>query len=251
MKCRICNNKTTHIFNGVLLSFKVSYFECNNCQYVQTEFPYWLDLAYKDPINKSDTGIIVRNLSNIDVVFSVVKLLKLNNPIILDYAGGFGLLVRMLRDKGLNAYWSDRYCKNIVANGFEYRKGDIDLITGFECIEHFENPIYELNEMFKKSKNILLSTELIKHPAPSQKDWWYYGQEHGQHIGFFRVRTFEYIAKEKNKFYTNLGPYHLLSENPCSKLLWKSLLKIVKLKIIKKIIYKKSKTWQDHLDNSF
>ena len=44
--------------------------------YVQTEDPTWLDEAYASPINPSDTGIMDRNLSNVELVLASLALMK-------------------------------------------------------------------------------------------------------------------------------------------------------------------------------
>jgi len=38
------------------------------------------------------------------------------NPdgIFLDYAAGYGLFVRLMRDAGYNFRWSDLYCQNLL-----------------------------------------------------------------------------------------------------------------------------------------
>lgn len=42
---------------------------------------------------------------------------------------------------------------------------------------------------------ILMSTELAPDETPAVRDWWYYGVEHGQHIGFFRKETLRVMAE--------------------------------------------------------
>ena len=56
--CRLC--KCRNVFDigeGVVLDIPVTYFECHDCGYVQTEYPHWIDRAYSDVIKASDTGI--------------------------------------------------------------------------------------------------------------------------------------------------------------------------------------------------
>jgi hypothetical protein len=83
-----------------LLGFRVKYFECPNCNYVQTEKPYWLDIAYSSAINISDVGIMKRNNFNVNVVIVTLLILKKLKAKVLDFAAGYGILVRLLRDKG-------------------------------------------------------------------------------------------------------------------------------------------------------
>ena len=188
--CRNCNSHMVALFAGELIGHQVSYFECLNCSYIQTEDPFWLDQAYAEAINDSDTGIMVRNQSNARIVLATMLLLKNLDGTLVDCAGGFGILVRLLRDYGINALWLDRYCNNILARGFEHTNEKAVLVTAFEAFEHFVNPAEELDRLLAIAPNLLLSTEIIADPAPKPQNWWYYGKEHGQHIGFFRIKTF-------------------------------------------------------------
>lgn len=52
------------------------------------------------------------------VLMTLVAIGKLRGRTI-DYAGGLGILVRALRDAGIEAHWTDKYCENAVARGFE------------------------------------------------------------------------------------------------------------------------------------
>ncbi|MGC3982207.1 MAG: class I SAM-dependent methyltransferase [Steroidobacteraceae bacterium] len=245
--CRVCGNPCHPLHEGDLLGKKINYFECSACGYVQTEAPYWLGKAYSEAINACDTGIMVRNLLNARIVLATLLVLGKLDGRVVDYAGGYGILVRLLRDYGVDAYWIDRYCQNELARGFEYANDKADLVTAFEAFEHFENPSEELESMLNIAPNVLLSTELVATPAPAQKDWWYYGPDHGQHIGFFRVRTLQTLAKRYGKFLlTNGTSYHLFLEHPGRANMWKLGLKfnrLIPLLLRGRLI---SKTWPDH-----
>jgi len=167
-----------------VLAREVAYFACSHCGYVQTEQPTWLAQAYHAPINISDTGMMARNLAQQKSVLATLALLRKRRGKVVDYAGGYGLLVRLLRDLGLDAYWIDPYTTNLAAVGFEYQQGEADLVTAFEAFEYFVDPIKELETMLAIAPNVLFSTDLIPKPIPAIDDWWYYGTHHGQHIGF-------------------------------------------------------------------
>lgn len=225
-KCRVCNAATKVIFTGTLLKNNVEYLECQICGYVQTTTPHWLDSAYAEPINDSDTGILRRNQDNARIVLGVMFMLGNLNGTVVDCAGGYGILVRLLRDYGINALWSDPHCENLLARGFEHATEKATLVTSFEAFEHFLNPADELDRMLEMAPNVLFSTEIIPDPAPKQDDWWYYGKEHGQHVGFFRIRTLEKLARERGKFLlTNGTSYHLVTERPISNICWHLMLR--------------------------
>ena len=251
MNCRLCNSLIGNPFSeAVLLGHNIKYFECPQCEYVQTEEPYWLDNAYASSINKTDTGIMVRNLSNVRLVLTTLTLIRKRTEKVVDYAGGHGFLVRLLRDKGIDALWSDPYSENLVARGFEYEKENKSavLVTAFEAFEHFVNPVVEMGKLLSVSSNILLTTTLVPHPTPTPSDWWYYGLDHGQHIGFFHLNTLEYLAK---KFHLNLisdgRSTHFFSKKRYSNHIWKSLILVSKIAPYIFSIGLKSKTWNDNL----
>jgi len=247
--CRACGNCSAYLQGGIILQESIQYFECDKCGYVQTQYPDWLDKAYSDTINTSDTGLLARNQFNSRVVLGTLMLLGNLSGRVVDYAGGYGILVRALRDFGVDASWMDPYCENLLAKGFEFEKGsDTILTTAFEAFEHLVNPVEDIRKMFELSPNLLVSTDLIADPAPVQSDWWYYGADHGQHIGFFRVRTLQVLADRHEKYlYTNGVNYHLFTSSPISQQLWRYMLRynwlmpaIARRKLV-------SKTWADHI----
>lgn len=245
--CRCCSGRAAKVFVGELIGHSVSYFECPECGYLQTESPYWLEQAYTSAINDSDTGIMVRNQINARIVLATLWQLDALNDNLVDCAGGYGILVRLLRDYGVNAFWSDRYCENLLAKGFEHSAEPAILVTAFEAFEHFVNPAEELDRLLAIAPNVLFSTEIIPEPAPTQDDWWYYGQEHGQHIGFFRIRTLERLAIERGKFFISDGrSYHLIASKPINKFMWRVAKRVNGLMSILMKRRLKSKTWSDH-----
>lgn len=246
--CRVCRAPTQFVGAGRLLQEEISYFECQNCGFVQTESPYWLEEAYEETINLSDTGIVARNLTNRNFVISTLLALGGLQKRVVDFAGGYGLLVRLLRDKGVDAWHSDPYCENLIAVGFENDGSQAFLVTAFEAFEHFFDPAAELEKMLTIAPNVLLSTNLISKPVPKFGDWWYYGAEHGQHISFYRKNTLQYLAKKHGKHLVSNGrDYHLICDKPVTELQWKTILRSQKLMSFAAGFSLKSKTWSDHL----
>ncbi len=222
--------------------------QCQKCRYVQTEQPYWLDRAYANSVNDSDTGILARNLTNVHIVLSTLFAMGNLRLRVVDFAGGYGILTRLLRDYGVDVLWSDRYTDNLVARGFEYNGESASLVTAFEAFEHFVNPGEELDKMLSIAPNVLLSTEIIADPVPRPDQWWYYGSDHGQHIGFYRVQTLRYLAESRGKHLLSDGRFfHLMTEKKLSPRIWRfylSLRRITRVLARKRL---KSKTWEDHL----
>ena len=221
--CRLCGGKAAYLFNAVLLrEHDVAYFECPDCRYVQTEHPYWLYEAYEEAINLTDTGILRRNLMNARIVQLTLSALDAQRQTVVDFAGGYGILVRQLRDVGVNALWRDEYCKNLLARGFEHAGEPAVLATSFEAFEHFVDPVDEALKIQATAPNILISTELMPDTTPHPDQWWYYGLDHGQHIGFFRLKSLRYLAGRLGvHLASDANSYHLLSAEPVNESLWR------------------------------
>jgi len=214
MKCKICESQSDAAFTtAILKKYEVSYYECTQCGFVQTEQPYWLEEAYANPINVSDTGIVLRNQRLSQITTSLIFLFFNRKEKFVDYAGGYGLFTRMMRDIGFDFYWSDPYTQNLVARTFEMEAGKkYHLATSFESFEHFERPVLEVAKILEITDNIILSTELLPNPIPKVSDWWYYGTEHGQHISLYTKKAFIELARQFNLHYYSLDNVHLLTK---------------------------------------
>ncbi len=205
INCKICGTTSSLAFNAeVLNKYDVKYFKCTYCDYLFTEQPYWLEEAYKSPINISDTGIMSRNIYFSKIVSSIIYFCFDKNSEFLDYAGGYGIFTRLMRDIGFDFYWHDEFAKNLLSRGFEMKNNSkkFELITAFEVFEHLPNPAEEIQKMRKLSDSILFSTVTLPSSVP-EKNWWYYAFEHGQHISFYSEKTLKLIAE---KFGMNFYP---------------------------------------------
>lgn len=219
--CRACAGQTVEWRTGPLLNLSVRYLRCPHCEYLQTEHPYWLERAYASSINASDTGIMARNLMNVRVVLATLWALGGLHMRVVDFAGGYGILTRLLRDLGVDAAWSDQYSSNLLARGFEHAGEPAQLVTAFEAFEHFVEPPAELDKMLSIAPNVLLSTEIVPNPPPAPGQWRYYGSEHGQHIGFYTVRTLQELAARRGRYLISDGRFfHLMTERKVSAAFW-------------------------------
>lgn len=253
MNCKICNSKSEKKNEApILKKYTVSLFQCPKCFFVQTENPYWLPEAYKNPINTQDTGLMQRNLNTVELTSIILYLYFKNTGIFLDYAGGYGIFTRLMRDVGYNFYWHDLYTPNLLARGFEFvpnKSNKVDLITSFESFEHFDDPLKEIEKMLCISKNIFFSTMLIPTPLPSPDVWNYYGFNHGQHISFYSRKSLEYVAKKYGLyFYTNNKNLHIFSKQRLPFFNFSLIYKLRRFGFMRLIKHRtKSKTVSDQL----
>jgi 2-polyprenyl-3-methyl-5-hydroxy-6-metoxy-1,4-benzoquinol methylase len=217
--CKICNSNSTKLFTGNILNkYIIDYFQCDDCNFIQTEKPYWLNESYSNAIASTDIGLLNRNNYFQNIASFIITSYFDCNSKFLDYAGGYGVFVRLMRDNGFNFYRQDMYCENIFAKYFDISDCNptdkFELITAFEVFEHLTNPIEEIGKIFEKSDALLFSTELQpKNKMNSTKDWWYFAEETGQHISFYTIKSLEIIAAKMNcNLYSNNTNLHILTK---------------------------------------
>ena len=220
MTCKICHSISNEVFKATVLNqYNVTYFQCINCQFIQTETSYWLSEAYQSAITDLDIGLIQRNIQFSDIVENIL----LNNRIdsngkFIDYGGGYGMFVRLMRDKGFDYYRQDIHCENIFAKYFDVadikNQRSFDLLTAFEVFEHLEFPEQELKIMLSFSDNILFSTLLLPDNNPTPATWWYFAPETGQHISFYSLKSLKILAEKYGlHFYSNGASMHMFTKN--------------------------------------
>lgn len=208
MKCSICDSKSVYFLTKkVLKKYNVKYYRCQNCHFIETERPrYWLKEAYSDAIIDADTGIIGRNITLSKITTILHLIFCKRNSKVLDYAGGYGLMTRMLRDIGIDAYWQDKYAENLFAKQFTAKSSTkYGLVTAFEFMEHIDKPLEEISQMFKKYSPDIFFFSTTVHTGNPPKDWWYYVEKGGQHISLYTVKSLDIFASKLGLRYSTNG----------------------------------------------
>lgn len=200
----------------LLGKYDVAYFLCPRCDLLQTETPYWLEEAYRQSISTLDTGLIHRNIMTSRRVARFCILNGLEKVSGLDFAGGYGILVRMLRDLGLDFFWSDKYSPNLAAMGFAAAPGrKYAIVTAFEVFEHFNEPEGQIGEILASSPDFLLmETTLRESRSVPGLEWKYYAQQSGQHVAFYSQATCEFIAEKFGYHFRREGRLLVFSKRP-------------------------------------
>lgn len=195
--CKLCCSPAEYQFHANMLGkLRVAYYLCKQCGYLFTEEPYWLEDAYAESISQNDANIMTRTLKLKEFVSVLLLNLFDHKAKFLDYGGGYGLFVRMMRDADFDFYWQDKYCQNLFAGGFEGAENEkYELVTAFECFQHFVDPIQELDHIFDKSDCLLVTTNLLPDPLPQPNVWDYYALQSGQHISFYSIKSLRRMAE--------------------------------------------------------
>jgi hypothetical protein len=188
-----------YLFSATVLGrHKADYFFDPETKYIFVKDPHWLAEAYCDAISTTDTGILGRNLHNIETVERLLNGLRLNPQSCVDLGGGYGIFVRGMRDRGFNFFWSDKFSKNLLARGFEAQPGVFQFAVAFEVLEHTLNPLEFLKQ--ERSKFVFdalcFSANCFDPNNIPSMDWWYWAFESGQHISFFSRDTLEWLAEK-------------------------------------------------------
>jgi hypothetical protein len=207
-RCKICGGSTRVTHRGTILTkYSVSYHLCADCEYWCTDEPFWLDEAYEQAITATDTGLVQRNITVARRLRAVLPRLFPTGPYV-DWAGGHGMLVRLLRDAGFEVYWQDRYAENLMARGFDW------VATAVEVLEHTPDPLGFFRECMAGSGAEAVIFTQILHAGGDDPNWWYLSPVTGQHVSFFSAVTLARIADRLGMHVRSSSGLHVLSRSP-------------------------------------
>lgn len=197
LNCAICNGQNEMFDKARIMDrYDITYCRCKKCGFIQTEKPYWLGDAYSSAITDSDIGMLQRNIRITVLSSALFKFCFKEAKNFLDWGGGYGIYVRMMRDKGFDFEWYDKYCENSFAKGQEKKKQKYDVITGYEMMEHEYDPVVMLSEIFQMGNTFVFTTMLNLFNAEKKvSDWWYYCTDHGQHVSIYTKEALGGVGK--------------------------------------------------------
>lgn len=228
ISCPICDGVLEFAFENIVLCKHNAMFDfCPHCGFMRARNPLWLAEAYSSAIASTDTGLVMRNDRFSEQLASLLYgvMGERGNGRYADVAGGYGMLTRKMRDFGFDYYWSDKYCENLLAKGFEYLPeiGPCQAVTAVEIMEHLEDPLAFVRQALEQtqSSTFIFTTELFEGRPPAPDDWLYYSFETGQHIAFFQKRTLEFMANKLGLKLSSSGGVHVFSKNKINESLFK------------------------------
>lgn len=193
--CRFCGSPTTKQFSlRVLGRYDADYLRCVACESLQAASPFWLNETYSGLLPNLDQGAPRRALKSCSTVMLVAKILSVaQGSSVLDFGGGDGLVCRLLRDVGFDAFVYDKYSQNFYADG---HTGDpsryYDIVCAIEVWEHLNEPAETIELLFSKRPRLLvISTGYYRGQGP---DWAYLSPRGGGHVFFCSMRALSILA---------------------------------------------------------
>lgn len=209
MTCKICSGSVYECGKVVVRrKYHASLLACTYCKYVCMDPVTWLDDAYSRVIDTSDTGYVARNMATAGFVSALFSRLHASDAYYCDYGAGYGMLVRMMRDRGFKFHYYDKYCDNLFA---PYCEASVDLFGTYEAVvacevfEHVLNPVEELDHMLQYGKVVVFSTETVPDDTSKLQSWSYLGLGHGQHVSFYSEMSLAALAAKYDMTYGRLS----------------------------------------------
>ncbi|MGB9150211.1 MAG: class I SAM-dependent methyltransferase [Burkholderiales bacterium] len=207
----------------VINKYNADYHYCEKCGYLSAYHPTWLDEAYSSAIASTDTGLVMRNTLLARKIAALLYFVfnERGQGRYLDAAGGYGMLTRQMRDYGFDFLWSDKYCDNLLARGFESgaHMAPFSAVTAIEVMEHLVDPVSFVQETLANAQSytFIFTTELFEGAPPDPDQWWYYSFETGQHIAFYQRKTLEALAQRIGLNFYSAGGIHIFTKAHLSR----------------------------------
>ena len=195
-KCKICLKDSKPIVDTKTSKI---YHKCLECEYIYLDEKFYIDeekekLHYDKHHNNLDSLGYVKMFEDLVEEFVKPYANDINNA--LDFGCGEGEVLPIVLER--YKIKCDRYDLFYFPTKI-YESKNYDLILSTEVIEHLKNPLAMLEEILKRIKqNGYLVLMTAFHPRNNEDflKWWYIRDI--THIGFFTIKTFEFLAKKYN-----------------------------------------------------
>ena len=196
--CPICKSSANGLFIVTIQGENHAELNsCSKCEFAFYPNQNWISDSFSDELNSLDVGATDRTFIAADYLSVVLKSQKVSNGKYLDYGGGYGLLARIMRDRGFNFENYDPFARQIFPTSGRYVENPLgqryDAVTLIEVALHFEDPVEEFKKLLELSDFVFFTAVLTDEKLDS--DWWYLSLETGQHIALFSKKTLTTLAE--------------------------------------------------------
>src|SRR6266542_4283605 len=122
--CRACGAASRPDEIVAVRGVETALYRCDSCGLRFFPEPDWLPETYEEPIADVDIGLASRCVKLAVLVEALARSERLGDRPHLDYGGGYGLMTRLVRDRGIDMRHYEPYAPNLFAKGFEGRPED-------------------------------------------------------------------------------------------------------------------------------
>ncbi|MDP6811037.1 MAG: class I SAM-dependent methyltransferase [Kiritimatiellia bacterium] len=227
-QCPVCGTGTLQgKFSHVVLGqHNADYCECAECGSLIVPEVDWLADAYASERVDPDTGAAQRSII-CSLFIRAMRCVGLapKGGRVLDFGAGNGLLVRLLRDQGFDAWGVDKHASMAVARNWRLESmdreeaGQASMITAIEVFEHLADPHAVLQSMVSAlvAEGMVLLRTTLYDGSRHDENWYYLELSGGQHITLFSRKGVRKLAERCGLRATFLPfGFHLLRPASCT-----------------------------------
>jgi SAM-dependent methyltransferase len=206
--CKVCGHETEYwgdipfYKNNEQVKFVsredyvLSYFICNNCNFLATynfdamDKAWFSSTIYNDEYIKVDPEYVEVRPKRVASWFK--SKFRDTSLSILDYGAGSSKFGQLLAEDGYTVECWDPMWGDVPLPIKQF-----DLITCFEVFEHTPNPVETMKEivsMLRPTGKLLFSTQVTDSVRPLTVDWWYFTPR-GGHISHHSFRSLTLLCK--------------------------------------------------------
>lgn len=202
--CQICGVESVELVSyPVLDDHDATLRRCVGCGFMFVENPTWLDGTFSHELNDMDLGAVDRCQVVLDFVEVLARTERVRSGRMQDWGGGYGLMTRMARDRGLDCVNFDPYVRPLFAGPAQVTSPvNADITVASEVFLHLRSPLEVLRGLLELSPVVVVTA--VVPPRDVTVDWWYLMPSSGQHVAFFPTDTLVRMAE--------LSGAHLVSD---------------------------------------
>ena len=219
--CPICGGSAEILREITILGEYAAFLRrCAGCEFCFLADPEWLESSFAAHLHQMDVGSVDRSGLMAQFLLGFLGASRRRRSWrVLDIGGGDGLLVRLLRDRGIAAQFSDPHTTPTYDVGPAVADSDrFEVAVMSEVALHLTDPVGTFRGILERCDRLLFTA--VVPPDPMPFDWWYLMPSTGQHVAFYPVPAIESIAGELGCHWCSDGKFfHLISTSPIPRTL--------------------------------
>ena len=195
-KCAICGGASEGILSYLVRKENQAILaRCQECNFCFVINPNWLTGSFTETLQQLDIGTVDRCSLVLDFVQTVARVSSWPaRSRFIDWGGGYGLMTRMARDRGINMANLDPYVQPLFSAPANLDKlCPAEVIVASEVFLHIEKPLEVLAQLLSFSPVVIITA--VVPPDRISPDWWYLMPDTGQHVSFYPVSTLKKMAE--------------------------------------------------------